>query len=191
VANSYKIKLISQAPTKTDRPDALFLAKLQAGHLLPSVWVPPLPVRERRTLVAHRRQLTRDRSAAKNHLHGVLHRHGIVLPDGNAFSEANRAWWRALKLSAAECLSIRHELLPIQHQCSLLNEVETEVVRLSVQVPWIDQVAFLIQLPGVGLQSAMTPLGAIGDIARFPTAKQLVGYTGLDYTSSQHAIKFP
>jgi transposase len=128
----------------------------------------------------YRQQLTRDRTAPKNRLPSVLHRHAILLPDGDPFSETNRAWWQALKLSRAECLSIRHELLQIQHLSRLLEAVETEVAHLSGQAPWIDPVAFLSQRPGVGLQSAMTLLGAIGDIARFPTAKQLVGYSGLE-----------
>jgi transposase len=45
--------------------------------------------------------------------------------------------------------------------------------------PWSKQVPFLLQLPGLGVLSAMTILSAIGDIARFPSAKYLVGYAGL------------
>ena len=37
----------------------------------------------------------------------------------------------------------------------------------------------LLQLPGVGLITAITLLTAIGDITRFPLAKHLVGYSGL------------
>lgn len=37
----------------------------------------------------------------------------------------------------------------------------------------------LIQIPGLAPLSAMTVLAAIGDISRFPTDKQLVGYAGL------------
>jgi len=36
-----------------------------------------------------------------------------------------------------------------------------------------------VQLPGIGLLTAMTILGAIGDVTRFGAAKQLVGYAGL------------
>jgi len=57
--------------------------------------------------------------------------------------------------------------------------VEQELRRLSNQQPWKDLVPFLIQLPGFGLLSAMTVLAAIGDITRFPSAKNLVGYAGL------------
>jgi transposase len=179
IANAFKVKLISSARVKTDRQDALVLAKLQAAHLLPAVWVPPLPVRELRGLVAHRQQLTRDRTAAKNRLHSVLHRHNLILPRGDPFSAAHQGWWQALKLSSSEQLRVRHELVQVQHLSHLLEEVETVMARLSVQDEWRDQVAFLIQLPGIGLQGAMTILAAIGDIKRFPSAKQLVGYSGL------------
>jgi hypothetical protein len=38
---------------------------------------------------------------------------------------------------------------------------------------------FIMQIPGIGLYTGMTILAAIGDIARFPTPSQLVGYAGL------------
>jgi len=61
------------------------------------------------------------------------------------------------------------------------------LAHLSVSEPWAHQVIFLIQLPGIGLLTAMTipstllrtGLSAIGDISRFLTAKKLVGYGGL------------
>jgi transposase len=53
------------------------------------------------------------------------------------------------------------------------------VGQLSTQEPPSTQVPFLLQLPGVGMLSAMTILAAIGDSARFPSAKHLVGYAGL------------
>src|SRR5690349_16052466 len=46
VANSHKIKLISGSPTKTDKHDALVLAKLLATHLLLEVWVSPQAARD-------------------------------------------------------------------------------------------------------------------------------------------------
>jgi transposase len=89
-----------------------------------------------------------------------------------------------LSLSRAEQLRVRHELAHIQHLSTLLAEVETEIAHLSVEEPWSNQLAFVMQLPGVGLLSGMTILSAIGDIHRFPSASQLVGYSGL--ASSVH-----
>jgi transposase len=36
--------------------------------------------------------------------------------------------------------------------------------------PWIKQVPFLVQLPGLGVLSALRLLAAIGEITRFPEA---------------------
>jgi transposase len=179
VANAHKVKLISSARTKTDNHDAMVLAKLLAANLLPAVWVPPIPVRGLRSLIAHRERLCRDRRATKNRLHSIRHRYNLMLPDGDPFSQANETWWHALALASSERLRIRHGILQLHHLNLLLQEVEVEISRLSVQEPWVDQVAFLIQMPGIGLLSAMPILSAIGDIQRFPTAKHLVGYSGL------------
>jgi hypothetical protein len=57
--------------------------------------------------------------------------------------------------------------------------VNASLAQLSVCIPWSEDVPFLLQMPGIGLVSAMTILSAIGDIARFPTPKHLVGYADL------------
>jgi hypothetical protein len=123
--------------------------------------------------------LTRQRTAAKNRLHSVLHRHSIVPPEGDLFSIAAQEWWGALPISGSEKLRVRHDLSIVGDLASLIGEVETELAQASAGEHWADQVAFLVQLPGIGLLSAMTILSAIGDITRFPTSKQLVGYSGL------------
>jgi transposase len=45
--------------------------------------------------------------------------------------------------------------------------------------PWAARVALLMRTPGMSTLSAMVLLAAIGDISRFATAGQLVGYAGL------------
>jgi transposase len=76
-------------------------------------------------------------------------------------------------------LRLRQDWTIIEHLTGLIAEVELELTHLSVSPDWADQVPFLIQLPGIGLLTAMTILSAIGDISRFPSAKKLVGYAGL------------
>ena len=61
----------------------------------------------------------------------------------------------------------------------LIRRSKPNSSRLSVTEPWAEQVPYLLQLPGIGLVTAMTILSAIGEIERFPTAKKLVGYAGL------------
>lgn len=63
--------------------------------------------------------------------------------------------------------------------------MDAELQRLSLQEPWANSVTYLIQLPGFAVINSMTLLAAIGDITRFPSAKHLVGYSGLG--ASVHA----
>lgn len=179
VVHPYHVKLIAASMVKTDKIDTLVLARLLAVNILPAIWVPPTHVRELRSLVSHRRRLVKQRTAAKNRLHSVLHRHSIVPPAGDLFSEARREWWDGLTIPSSEKLRARQDLSIIDHLNALIVEVEVELAQLSKSKHWTDQVPFLIQLPGIGMLSAMTILGAIGDITRFPTSKKLVGYSGL------------
>jgi len=100
VANTHKVKMISAGNVKTDHRDATILARLLAAGMLPEIWVPPQEVRELRGLNAHRKRLVRDRTASKNRLHSILHRHSVVLPIGDPFSKANQNWWHQLALSS-------------------------------------------------------------------------------------------
>jgi transposase len=179
VAHPYRVKLIAAAAVKTDKKDTLALAKLLAANLIPEVWVPPLAVRELRALISHRRRLVSQQTAAKNRLNSVLHRHNIVPPKGKLFSQHNQPWWQDLELPPSEKLRVRQDLATLLHLKPQLAEVETELARLNTIEPWADPMTYLIQLPGIGMLTAMTVLGAIGDISRFPSAKKLVGYAGL------------
>ena len=56
VANPARVALIAKSRVKTDPADALALARLLAAGMLPTVWVPPVEVRELRGLTAHRQR---------------------------------------------------------------------------------------------------------------------------------------
>jgi transposase len=179
VANAGKLPWIGQTKVKTDRHDVMKLAKLCAANLIPQVWVPPVHVRELRMLFSHRRRLVKVSTLVKNRLQSLLHRHHLAPPDGEAFSQANREWWAALEVSVTERLHIKHDLATLQQVETQLAEVESELNRLSTSTPWADAMPYLMQLPGLGLITALTVLAAIGDVTRFETTKKLVGYAGL------------
>ena len=179
VCHPPQVKLIAAAFVKTDKKDTMTLAKLLAVGMIPAVWVPPQHVRELRALMNHRQRLIAQQTRTKNRLRSLLQRHHLVPPEGDLFSQAQRAWWHKLELNRSEKLRARQDLIMLDQLGPLISEVETEVEQLSVTEPWAEQTPYLLQLPGIGLVTAMTILGAIGEIERFPTAKKLVGYAGL------------
>lgn len=170
------VKLITRAQVMTDQIAAATLARLHAVGLLPGVWVPPDDVRDQRALVAQRSKMVRLATQAKNRLHAVLHRHHLLPPEGKPFAAARRQWWLDLPVSPLERVRVQCDLDTLafaQAQIKTLEEALTALAAGDARVP------LLIQLPGVGLITALTLLAAIGDVARFPDAKQLVGYAGL------------
>ncbi len=171
------VKLITRAQVMTDKKAALALAKLHAAGLLPGVWVPPKAVRDLRALVAQRRKMSKLGAVAKCRLQNVLHREHIVPPDElDLYSQEAKEWWLSLPLSTLERFRIGSDLDTLDFANSQLKSLNDCLGALAAED---ERAPLLAQLPGFGVITTMTVLAAIGDIARFPSAKQLVGYAGL------------
>jgi hypothetical protein len=109
----------------------------------------------------------------------------LALPEGDPFAPAQRSFWVQLAISPTEQLRVRHDLAGLDHLATQLDELQAELERLSTVAPWAAPLPYVLRLPGFGLVLALTLLAGIGDITRFPSAKELVGYAGLG--SSVHA----
>jgi transposase len=169
---------IRQARAKTDRLDALALAKLLAAGSLDAVWMPDEPVRAMRRRLGRRAQLVSARSRAKNEVHAVLVRRLKGRPPASdLFGIKGRSWLRELELPAEERETVDAGLRHIAFLDGEIAEVERVIALQAMQWPEIGR---LMTVPGVNLIVAATFLAAVGDIHRFPTARQLVGYLGLD-----------
>jgi len=88
---------------KTDRDDALKLARLAASDQLPLVHIPKLAVRQHRALIRHRHALIDRRTGIKNTIRSLLDAQGLSMP-GRA-----RGWTRA-RASIAEVKQLSRPL---------------------------------------------------------------------------------
>jgi transposase len=171
------VALIVRAQVMTDKIAAMQLARLHAKGLLTGIWVPPQEVRDLRMLVAQRQKMIRLKTQAKCRLHATLHRyHLLPLPDNKQFSQENRAWWQALPVSRLEKVRLESDLATLAFAEAQIASFDK---RLAEWAATDVRVTRLLQITGVGLVCAVTLLAAIGDIQRFPSADQLVGYSGL------------
>ncbi len=170
------VALITRAQVMTDKIAASILARLHAKGLLVGIWVPPKEVQELRALIAHRNKMTRLATQAKNRLHAILHRGRIQPPEGHLFHEDQRDWWLGLALSPAKRTSLLCDLEVLDFAQQQIARIETTLKGIAAEDQRVPQ---LVQLPGISLINALTILGAIGDVTRFPSAKKLVGYAGL------------
>jgi len=60
VANARKIRQIAEAKVKTDKKDVERMITQLLGNIVPEVWVPPVPVRELRSLISFRWRLNKQ-----------------------------------------------------------------------------------------------------------------------------------
>jgi transposase len=177
VANAAEVWELAGARVKTDKEDIKRLLKLLVGGIVPEVWVPPMEVRELRAFISYRSRLVTTSTMIRNRLQSLLHKHNLLLSEAGILEQA---WWdEQKKISPLEKMQIRQELVLLQEVEKLKEAVDEELQRQSSGATWGKPALQIMQLPGVGYIVAMTVLSAIGDISRFESAKQLVGYAGI------------
>jgi transposase len=178
VANTRKLKAITDAKAKTDRLDARALAKLLMTGLLDPVWTPDERTRALRRLTNRRERIVRARTRAKNEAHGVLSRNLCERPPvTDAFGKAGRAWLAGLELPTDERLTLDGCLRQVDFLDGEVVAIDREIAKQALAWP---EVLRLMTVPGVNVQTAATFMAAVGDIRRFPSARKLVSYLGLD-----------
>ncbi|MCA1679838.1 MAG: IS110 family transposase [Actinobacteria bacterium] len=169
---------IRQARAKTDRLDARALARLLASGALDGVWVPDEQTRITRRRLARRTQLVRARSRAKNETHACLARRLIAAPEvSDLFGLVGRQWLAELELPREERETVDSCMRQIEFLDREVEEVERLIALDALDSP---EMARLMTVPGVNVIVASTFLAAVGDIHRFRSPRQLVGYLGLD-----------
>jgi transposase len=177
VANASDMGEIVGARVKTDKEDIKRLLRALIGGIVPEVWVPPMHVRELRAFISYRNRLVATGAMIRNRLQSLLHKHNLMLPEEGILDQG---WWDAQgAISALEKMQIRQELAMLDEIEKHKAAVDEELGRQFTDKRWGGQAVRLVQLPGIGVVIAMTVLSAIGDISRFESAKNLVGYAGL------------
>jgi transposase len=178
VANTRKLKAITEARAKTDRLDARTLAKLLMSGLLDPVWTPDERTRALRRLTSRRERIVRARTRCKNEAHGVLSRNLCERPPvTDAFGKAGREWLAGLELPVDERLTLDGCLRQVDFLDGEVAAIDREIARQALAWP---EVLRLMTVPGVNVQTAATFMASVGDIRRFPSARKLVSYLGLD-----------
>lgn len=173
-----KAKLMMGCLNKTDKLDCRGFNRLQRNGTLPTVWIPPAPLRDLRELTRTRMFLTRQRARLKNRIQANLAKHGLQL---SGFSDP-------FGVAARRQMAANIELLP-QHTravtLQMLGQLDGLTPLIEQQEKWIAELVpqtpalgLLRTLPGVGPILAAVIWLEIGDVARFASAEHLASYGG-------------
>jgi transposase len=170
---------------KTDRRDAINLAKLHRAGELTAVWVPDQTHEAIRDLVRARLAAVRTLRQARQQLSGFLLRHGHHY-HRPAWTLMHRRWLAGLRFEQ----SVHHIVL---EDCIAAVEAATARrdrlhAHIEAALPdWsLAPVVHALQaLRGMALVVAATLIAELGDITRFTSPRQLMAYLGL--VPSEHS----
>jgi len=166
---------------KTDRRDALLLARLlRSGDLTP-VWVPDAEHEALRDLVRAREATVADRLRANNRLRKLLLRHGVQPPPRvKPHTRAYQRWLASVQLPYPTQQVVLEEYRAAVAECQARIDRLEEVLRRAMATSrYAPTMAAFQCLRGIGPLTAVTLVAELGDLRRFKKARALMSYTGL------------
>lgn len=168
---------------KTDRRDALHLARCyRAGDLTP-VTVPSVAQEALRDLLRAREAAKQDQLRARHRLSKFLLRHGRRRPAGMAaWHSRHDAWLRGQRFTeAAHTATCTTYLRGLDLATAQVRDVEQAITGAvaAAPAPLRAVIAALQTLRGVQQLVAATVVSELGTFARFRHPRHLMGYSGL------------
>ena len=165
---------------KTDKRDAVTLARLARSGDLTPVYVPAVPDEAIRDLARAREDALHDLNAARFRLKALLLRNDIRYTGRANWSAEHLRWLARLVFpTPAQQIVFQEYVRTVTERTDLLQRLEAEL--LAQAKPWrlYPVVEALQALRGVQFTVAITAIAELGDLTRFDTPRQLMSYLGL------------
>ena len=169
---------------KTDRRDALKLARNYRAGELTAVWVPDADHEALRDLVRAREAAKKDQLRARHRLSKFLLRHGRRAPHGiQSWTMKYREWIKRdvhfpARAQEVTLLDYLHEVEHAAARIARLDAAIAEAAKLAS--PKMRAVIEGLQaLRGIAQISAVTVVAELGEVTRFSKARQLMAYAGI------------
>lgn len=168
---------------KTDRRDAEKLARCYRAGELTAVWVPDAAHEALRDLVRAREAAKKDQLKARHRLGKFLLRHGRR-PEGiKAWTKQYLEWIKShvrFDQPALEA-TLSDYVDEVDHVAARIVKLEKAIDEAVQEAPAeIRAVVEALQaLRGVAQTTAATIVSELGSLSRFPSPRQLMGYSGL------------
>ena len=174
------------ARVKTDRRDAVQLARLLRSGDLSPVYIPSVEDEAIRDVVRAREDVLKDRKAAKGRLKAFLLRQDIRYEGRANWTAAHLRWLAEVVCpTPAQQLVFQEYVRAVSEQTARLQRLEAELQTLVQTWRWAPVVEAIQALRGIQFTTAVTLLAELGDLTRFETPRQLMSYLGL--VPSEHS----
>lgn len=182
-----------RAPTdriKTDKRDAIRLARRLAAGELTLVTVPSVEHERLRDVVRCREDIRGDLMRARHRLSKFLLRREVYYHGpARAWTQKHRAWLASLRFSdRASQLTMTDYLHAHDVLLARRATIESELEQLAGGSPWATTIARLRCLRGVDTLSALGLCAEVGEFDRFEHPDSLAAYLGIvpsEHTTGQ------
>jgi len=165
---------------KTDRRDALKLARLaRAGELTP-IHVPDEVDEAMRDLVRAREDAVIGQRQVRQRLGALLLRNELRYNGKTAWTPAHRRWIAELKLPhGAQHIAFEEYVQAVEEAGSRLERLEAAIGEELTRWRWRPVLEALQAFRGIRAIHAVRLVAELGDLTRFASARQLMAYLGL------------
>jgi len=172
---------------KTDRRDALKLARLLRSGDLTAVWVPDQEQEAMRALTRARDDMKAQERKARQQLNAFVLRHGHSWPKGKTrWTQTHYNWLESLKFEHAWQQVVLQEYVDaVKAATRRVDDLTAQMTQALPQWSLAPVVSSLVALRGIDKLAAMVLLAELGDISRFDSPRQLMAYLGL--VPSEHS----
>lgn len=168
---------------KTDRDDALKLAKMAIMDSLTPVHVPKPEIREQRAIIKYRKTLDQRINRIKNTIRSLFVNRGIEIDTGKRAWCLGRQRIDGFRKPIADCKpdelwkgELDLELSQLDDLTEKMKALEDKLESFAKTNPQIQRV---MTIPGVGRKTAEALVAAIDDPHRFKNARHLSSYLGM------------
>ena len=174
---------------KTDRRDAMMLARLMRSGDLTSIYVPQIADEALRDLSRAREDAMRDLKTAKHRLKAFLLRQDIRYEGRASWNPAHLRWLAEVVCpTPAQQIVFQEYLRAVTEQHERLRRLESELHEQVKSWRLYPVVEAIQALRGVELTGAVILIAELGDLTRFDHPRQLMSYLGLtpsEYSSGE------
>lgn len=181
LVHARKAKMMFGCINKTDKLDVKGLNTLQRAGTLPTVWIPPGEVRDKRELPRTRMVFARERTRLKNRMHSVLDKYGLqdAFEDiSDIFGKKGRQMVDCVLGQLPSHTHYTSELL-LEHLDQTEQKIQAIEARMKKLFKETERHNLLETMPGVGFILAVVILQEVGDIGRFGSAERFASYCGV------------
>src|SRR6201981_1153849 len=164
---------------KTDRRDAVSLARLHRAGELTAVWVPDRGHEAMRDLCRARLAAVHALRRARQQLSGFLLRQGCHY-GRPAWTKLHRRWLAGLKFAqAGHHLVLEDYIAAVEAAAARRDRLTGQIEAMLPDWTLAPVVAALQTMRGMALVNAATLIAELGDLSRFANPRQLMAYLGL------------